>query len=123
MEMMIMTEKERQCKVVKEKLVVRYPDLPENIIDLCVDDAANDILIYCNINDLPVKVEYTFYKLTCDYAQRESDLISLAQKETDIKSIKQGDTTFELNIKGADSNSTILKRYRADLNKFRKLVF
>lgn len=118
-----MSEKERQSKEIKEKLKQKYSDMSDAVIEGCVDDAANGILLYCNLDDLVPKLEYGVYRVAEDFIRREIDITAMSDKETGVKSIKQGDTTFELNATVIENNNTILKRHRSTLNKFRRMVF
>lgn len=108
-----------QVKIlVKSKLDFNKIEIPDDIIDLVIEEANENIKRYCNIDEVPkelkfVLVSMSFDILTNQYVKNDDEL---------VESIQQGDTKISFKNPSEPLNSkNILNQYIKDLNKFRRL--
>ena len=108
-----------QVKIlVKSKLDFNKIEIPDDIIDLVIEEANENIKRYCNIDEVPkelkfVLVSMSFDILTNQYVKNDDEV---------VESIQQGDTKISFkNPSEPLSSKNILNQYIKDLNKFRRL--
>lgn len=108
-----------QVKIlVKSKLDFNKIEIPDDIIDLVIEEANENIKRYCNIDEVPkelkfVLVSMSFDILTNQYFKNDDEV---------VESIQQGDTKISFKNPSEPLNSkNILNQYIKDLNKFRRL--
>nr|WP_195366113.1 phage head-tail connector protein [[Eubacterium] tenue] len=108
-----------QVKIlVKSKLDFNKIEMPDDIIDLVIEEANENIKRYCNIDEVPkelkfVLVSMSFDILTNQYVKNDDEV---------VESIQQGDTKISFKNPSEPLNSkNILNQYIKDLNKFRRL--
>lgn len=108
-----------QVKIlVKSKLDFNKIEIPDDIIDLVIEEANENIKRYCNIDEVPkelkfVLVSMSFDILTNQYVKNDDEV---------VESIQQGDTKISFKNPSEPLNSkNILNQYIKDLNKFRRL--
>ncbi len=94
-------------------------DIPLQFI---LDDVQEVILNYCNQDELPEGLENTAYRMAIDLYRNESP-----GKEKSpvgpIASISVGDTTTSFKSTSNEFKEHLLKNYKSQLNRYRKLVF
>lgn len=108
-----------QVKIlVKSKLDFNKIEIQDDIIDLVIEEANENIKRYCNIDEVPkelkfVLVSMSFDILTNQYVKNDDEV---------VESIQQGDTKISFKNSSEPLNSkNILNQYIKDLNKFRRL--
>ena len=132
-------------QIVKTKLGVDSPS--DALLDINIDEIEQAILNYCNIDVVPKQLMYTFANMVCDINTYDSQVVkdnTPATEETSgdieipasgINSVRVGNTTVTfgsgsdtsirnraLRSHEADLDSLILN-YKAQLNKFRRMVW
>lgn len=132
-------------QIVKTKLGVDSPS--DALLDINIDEIEQVILNYCNIDVVPKQLMYTFANMVCDINTYDSQVVkdnTPATEETSgdieipasgINSVRVGNTTVTfgsgsdtstrnraLRSHEADLDSLILN-YKAQLNKFRRMVW
>lgn len=132
-------------QIVKTKLGVDSPS--DALLDINIDEIEQAILNYCNIDVVPKQLMYTFANMVCDINTYDSQVVkdntpATEESEGDIEipssginSVRVGNTTVTfgsgsdtsvrnraLRSHEADLDSLILN-YKAQLNKFRRMVW
>lgn len=132
-------------QIVQTKLGVDSPS--DALLDINIDEIEQAILNYCNIDVVPKQLMYTFANMVCDINTYDSQVVkdnTPATEETSgdieipasgINSVRVGNTTVTfgsgsdtsvrnraLRSHEADLDSLILN-YKAQLNKFRRMVW
>lgn len=133
--------------IVKVKLGADTPSEP--LLKITVDEIEQTILNYCNINEIPKELTYTFANMVVDLFRYEDKFIKATtvsvegeeeEAEPDvntgnINSIGVGDTTitfgsgsdtsiYNKNLRSHQANlDTVVLDYESQLKKFRRLVW
>jgi hypothetical protein len=133
--------------IVKVKLGADTPSEP--LLKITVDEIEQTILNYCNINEIPKELTYTFANMVVDLFRYEDEFIKATtvsvegeeeEAEPDvntgnINSIRVGDTTitfgsgsdtsiYHKNLRSHQANlDTVVLDYESQLKKFRRLVW
>ena len=133
--------------IVKVKLGADTPSEP--LLKITVDEIEQTILNYCNINEIPKELTYTFANMVVDLFRYEDEFIKAPtvsvegeeeEAEPDvntgnINSIRVGDTTitfgsgsdtsiYNKNLRSHQANlDTVVLDYESQLKKFRRLVW
>lgn len=92
------------------------------ILEFIIDDVTETIKNYCHVSSIPSGLLNTAYRMAMDLYRNENigDLsISIGQ----VSSITEGDTSTSFKSSTAEFKDHIMKDYRTQLNKYRKLVW
>lgn len=93
------------------------------LLQFTLDDAKDMILAYCNIKELPEELENTAYRMAMELYRNEN----LGHEETapgSVSSISEGDTSTSFNTSVSEGyKDSLLKDYKAALNRYRRVVF
>lgn len=91
----------------------------DTLIQFAIDDVVETICNYCNIKSLPSGLINTAYRMAVDLYRCES--LGEASSPMQVSSIKEGDTATSF-ISASDAlKGGVLKNYRAQLNRYRRL--
>lgn len=144
---MKIVDKSLVMDIVKVKLGADTPSEP--LLKITVDEIEQTILNYCNINEIPKELTYTFANMVVDLFRYEDEFIKSTtvsvegeeeEAEPDvntgnINSIRVGDTTitfgsgsdtsiYNKNLRSHQANlDTVVLDYESQLKKFRRLVW
>lgn len=144
---MKIVDKSLVTDIVKVKLGADTPSEP--LLKITVDEIEQTILNYCNINEIPKELTYTFANMVVDLFRYEDEFIKATivsvegeeeEAEPDvntgnINSIRVGDTTitfgsgsdtsiYNKNLRSHQANlDTVVLDYESQLKKFRRLVW
>lgn len=144
---MKIVDKSLVMDIVKVKLGADTPSEP--LLKITVDEIEQTILNYCNINEIPKELTYTFANMVVDLFRYEDEFIkattvSVEDEEEEaepdvntgnINSIRVGDTTitfgsgsdtsiYNKNLRSHQANlDTVVLDYESQLKKFRRLVW
>lgn len=106
----------------KVKKLLGIPDSDasrDSILEFIMDDVRETILNYCNIEELPAGLTNTAYRMAIDLYRYEKP------GETDsplrVSSITEGDTSTSFTKVSEEIEGGILKGYKGQLNRYRKL--
>ena len=88
-----------------------------------LDDVEDRVLDYCHIEELPAGLKNTCYRMAIDLYRNEN--IGQEERDTVVTSLSEGDTSTSFKVKDQDKAylESILKDYRLQLNRYRKLVW
>nr|DAY60316.1 MAG TPA: Head Tail Connector Protein [Caudoviricetes sp.] len=88
-----------------------------------LDDVEVRVLDYCHIEELPTGLKSTCYRMAIDLYRNEN--IGQEERDTVVTSLSEGNTSTSFKAKEQDKAylESILKDYRLQLNRYRKLVW
>lgn len=91
------------------------------VLQFVMEDVKETILNYCNIEELPQGLLNTAYRMAIDlyrYDQPGSEDAPLT-----VASVSEGDTSTSFTSAADALDGGILRDYRGQLNRYRKLVW
>lgn len=94
-------------------------DIP---LQFTLDDTQDTILNYCNLPGLPKELETTAYRMAIDLYRNEAP----GEESTPlgvVSSINAGDTSTSFKNASSEFKDHLLKDYKAQLKRFRKVSF
>lgn len=94
----------------------------DDILQFTIDNIKEIILNYCNLYEMPTGLLNTAYRMAIDLYRNEN----LGGEENplgSISSISEGDTTVSFKGNDNEFKNSLLKNYKVQLNKYRKLVW
>ncbi len=92
------------------------------LLEFVIEDVTETIKNYCNLVSIPTGLMNTAYRMAMDLYRNENlgdSSISIGQ----VSSITEGDTSTSFKSSTAEFKDHIMKDYKAQLNKYRKLVW
>ena len=89
------------------------------VLAFVLDAVQETILNYCNLDELQEGLIHTAYRMADDLARDEHP--GEAAAPVMVKSISEGDTSTSFGDASEILKDSILKNYRAQLNRYRKL--
>ena len=92
------------------------------ILEFIIDDVTETIKNYCHTPSIPKGLSNTAYRMAMDLYRNENigdSSISIGQ----VSSITEGDTSTSFKSSTAEFKDHIMKDYKSQLNKYRKLVW
>ncbi len=109
----------------KLKLLLGITDnARDSILQFTLDDVAETVKNYCNIDSIPDGLSNAVVKMAVDIYRNEQ--FGDESSPQTVKSISEGDTStsFE-SVVNSDSNyaESLLKDYKKQLNRYRKVGF
>ena len=92
-------------------------------LQFILDDVKGKVLDYCYLDEVPEGLETTCYRMAMDVYRNEN--FGNEEAETVVTSISEGDTSVSFKSRSQDSSylESIMKDYRPQLNRYRKLVW
>lgn len=107
---------------LKKLLGIKQEDTSkDDSLKFTLDDVHEAILNYCNQSELPKGLENTAYRMAIDLYRNE------APGEADtplgpVSSIAEGDTSTSFRVRADEGyKDSLLKNYKARLNRYRRL--
>lgn len=94
----------------------------DSILLFIMNDIEETVLNYCNLEEMPKGLINTAYRMSIDLYRNENlgdEMVPLGS----ITSISEGDTSVSYKSNTAEFKDTLLKNYRTQLNRYRKLVW
>lgn len=84
-----------------------------------IDDVEEMVRNYCNLNEVPAGLTNTCYRMAMDLYRAEA----MGEKDTPllVSSISEGGTSTSFGNKTELLKDTLLKNYKSQLNRYRKL--
>lgn len=107
----------------KKLLGLAVTDTTKDIpLQFALDDTQDIILNYCNLLELPKALETTAYRMAIDLYRNESPGEESTPLGT-VSAVSAGDTSTSFKSPTSEFKDHLLKNYKAQLNRYRKLVF
>ena len=97
-------------------------DSKDVILQFTIENVEEIIINYCNIEEVPEGLYTTGYRMCMDLYRNEN----LGNEEGalgSISSISEGDTSTSFRSNITEFKDSLLKDYKKQLNKYRKLVW
>lgn len=114
---------DRLFSIIRLKKLLGAPDDEDNtLVEFALDNAEETIKNYCNIEVIPKELSITVSRMAMDIYRNEQ----LGDKSVPmaVKSITEGDTSTSFGtVESSGYAETILKDYKKQLNRFRKVRF
>ncbi len=108
--------------LIELKKLLNIEDNNKNeLLEFIIENVKEIILNYCHISKIPKELKYTLLRMSVDIYNYES----FGEKEIKrtASSIKEGDVSVTFDLNSDIIKDTILKNYKIQLNRFRKLVW
>lgn len=130
--------------IIKAKLGIDTPS--ETLLNYNVDEIEQTIKNYCNLDYVPKELTYTFVNMVCDLNTYDSQVVQdntpsedgnedISISSSGVNSVRVGNTTISFGS-GSDTSTRnralrshqanldqLILDYKAQLNKFRKMVW
>ncbi|WP_045905939.1 phage head-tail connector protein [Clostridium botulinum] len=97
-------------------------DSKDFLLEFALEDVEQIVKDYCHMKEIPEALNTTVLKMTIDMYRNEN----LGEEENSlgsISSISEGDTSVSYRSSIAEFKDSLIKDYKAQLNKYRKLVW
>ncbi|MEF9952204.1 MAG: phage head-tail connector protein [Clostridium sp.] len=108
---------------IKSLLGIKRDDTSRDaIISFIIDDVTEIIKNYCGVDLVPPGLNNTVIRMAIDIYRNEN----LGEEEGpvgSISSITEGDTSVSYKGATSDYTTSMLKNYKTQLNRFRKVVW
>lgn len=130
--------------IIKAKLGIDTPS--ETLLNYNIDEIEQTIKNYCNLDYVPKELTYTFVNMVCDLNTYDSQVVQdntpsedgnedISISSSGVNSVRVGNTTISFGS-GSDTSTRnralrshqanldqLVLDYKAQLNKFRKMVW
>ncbi|QUH21425.1 phage head-tail connector protein [Alkaliphilus sp. B6464] len=97
-------------------------DTKDFILQFTLEKTEDTIKNYCNIKEIPTELNNTVLSMAVDLYRNEN----LGEEESplgSVSSISEGDTTVSYRSSANEFKDTLIKNYKEQLNRYRKLVW
>lgn len=98
----------------------REDDSKDTILEFILEDVEEMVKNYCNVPTIPEQLNSTILRMAIDLYKNESlgsEDIALGS----ISSISEGDTSVSYRSSASEFKESLLKDYKSQLNRYRKL--
>ncbi|AUA23313.1 TPA: phage head-tail connector protein [Clostridioides difficile] len=98
----------------------REDDSKDTILEFILEDVEEMVKNYCNVPTIPEQLNSTILRMAIDMYKNESlgsEDIALGS----ISSISEGDTSVSYRSSASEFKESLLKDYKSQLNRYRKL--
>lgn len=117
-----MLENEKLNKL-KSLLGIELTDISKDVIlEFTLEDVEETIKNHCNIDEIPTGLNNTIMRMSMDLYKNENlgdESIAIGS----ISSISEGDTSTNFRSSASEFKDSLLKDYKSQLNKYRKVVW
>ncbi|WP_270943109.1 hypothetical protein [Romboutsia lituseburensis] len=94
----------------------------DSSIQFCLEDAYEVISNYCNTDGVAEGLYNTLFRIAIDLYRHEN-IGSEESSLGSVSSISEGDTSVSYRSSNSEFKESLLKDYKKQLNRYRKLVF
>ncbi|WP_074116046.1 phage head-tail connector protein [Clostridioides difficile] len=98
----------------------REEDSKDTILEFILEDVEEMVKNYCNVPTIPEQLNSTILRMAIDMYKNESlgsEDIALGS----ISSISEGDTSVSYRSSASEFKESLLKDYKSQLNRYRKI--
>ncbi|CZR82948.1 Phage gp6-like head-tail connector protein [Clostridioides difficile] len=98
----------------------REDDSKDTVLEFILEDVEETVKNYCNVSVIPKELNSTILRMAIDMYKNESlgsEDIALGS----ISSISEGDTSVSYRSSESEFKESLLKDYKAQLNRYRKI--
>ena len=104
-----------------KKLLGIEDDSEDTILEFVIADVEETIKNYCHVEKIPGGLINTGYRMAMDLYRNEN-IGSCTGATGAVASITEGDTSTSFRVDD-NFNDTVLKNYKASLNRYRKVAW
>ncbi|MBY6879664.1 hypothetical protein EXN65_20090 [Clostridium botulinum] len=112
-----------QLEKLKKLLGISLDDDSKDfLLEFVLEDLEQIVKDYCHMREIPEALNNTVLKMAIDMYRNEN----LGEEENSlgsVSSITEGDTSISYRSSATEFKDTLIKDYKAQLNKYRKLVW
>lgn len=94
----------------------------DTILEFTIENVTEIILNHCNVEEVPEGLYTTAYRMCIDLYRNEN-LGDESSPLGSISSISEGDTSTSFRSNVAEFKDSLLKDYKKQLNKYRKVAW
>lgn len=95
----------------------------DSALQFALDDVREAILNYCHLDELPAGLSNTAYRMAIDLYRNEGPGDASAPLGP-VSSITEGDTTTAFRARADEGfKDSLLKNYKAQMNRYRRLTW
>lgn len=112
-----------EIEMLKKLLGIPEEDVSKDILmEFVISNVEEAIKNYCNIEEVPEGLTNTAYRMAMDIYRNEQP--GETEKPQAVKSVTIGDTSTSFgDTASSDYIQSILKDYKRQLNRYRRVVF
>lgn len=94
----------------------------DTMVEFTLENVQEIVKNYCNITEIPTSLDNTILRMAIDLYRNEQ--LGDSSNPLVVKSISAGDTSTSFDVGGTTEFTTsLLKDYKKQLNRYRKVVF
>lgn len=109
-----------EVEVLKDLLGVSREDSSKDIVLQFVLLQVEDIILnYCNLEEIPERLINTAYRMAVELYRSEN--FGEEENKLQVSSLSEGDTSTSFSNVSDNIQGTLLKDYKGQLNRFRKV--
>ncbi len=109
-----------ELKEIRKLLGISDEDTSQDVsLQFCLDIVEETVLNYCNLDKLPDELKNTCYRMTIDLYRYDKP--SDGNVPLKVSSITEGDTSTSFGMLADALKGNILKDYRRQLNRYRRI--
>ena len=106
----------------KLKALLGITDKEKDIlVEFALENAEETIKNYCHIEEIPPGLSTTVLRMAGDIYRNEQ--MGSAEVPQSVSSITVGDTSTSFKTSGTEFSESIMKNYKAALNRYRRIEF
>lgn len=108
---------------LKQLLGIEETDIEKDVVlEFIIEDIKETILNYCHLEDIPKGLINTSYRMAVELYKNENlgdESVALGS----ISSISEGDASTSFRSNASEFKESVLKNYKVQLNKYRRLTW
>lgn len=109
-----------ELEKLKKLLGIVPDDTSQDVsLEFIAEDVTETILNYCNLEELPKGLTSTAYRMAVDLYR--GDRPGAGDAPVNVSSISEGDTSTSFISAGEALEGGVLKDYRGQLNRYRRM--
>ena len=108
---------------LKQLLGIAETDISKDVVlEFIIEDTKETILNYCHLEVIPKGLINTSYRMAVELYKNEN-LGDQSVALGSISSISEGDTSTSFRSNASEFKESVLKNYKVQLNKYRRLTW
>lgn len=109
-----------EVEVLKDLLGISREDSSKDVIlQFTLSQVEDMILSYCNLEEIPKRLANTAYRMAMELYRSEN--FGEEESKLQVSSLSEGDTSTSFSNASDSIQGTLLKDYKGQLNRFRKV--
>lgn len=91
------------------------------LVEFALENAEETVKNYCHIEEIPKELDTTVLRMAVDIYRNEQ--LGSVNTPQAVSSVKVGDTSTSFKTSSAEFSESIMKNYKAVLNRYRRIQF